>query len=322
MNLPGFQEWLEQAGTSPHTRRAYLRLLKEFIAFIEGSGKDLAAVMADEHERTVVASDWCTYLKHIKLYAPISVNQALASLHTYCQFAGLATPQVKREDMPSLAPRALERNEQLRLLRAIEKLSGKSAARDKAIAYTLFYTGLRVAEVAGLNLADVIVSDRRGKVIVRKCKSDRLRETPLADTARKAMLAWLVARRELWGVPENLTSAPCFTNYQGGRLSTRSIDTLMDELGAVAKIESLTAHVLRHTFTTNLIRGGSDIVKVAELAGHARLETIRRYCLPSERNQKRSKKDQTPVGASPVIDDDLPVLIVKQTRPGRALGEV
>jgi integrase/recombinase XerC len=287
MNLPGFQEWLERAGTSPHTRRAYLRLLREFITFIEGSGKELASVMADENERTFAARDWRTHLKHVKRYAPISVNQALASLHTYCQFAGLATPQVNREDMPNLAPRALEKDEQLRLLRAIEKLEGKSATRDKAIAYTLFYSGLRVAEVAGLNLADVIVSVRRGKVIVRKGKGDRLRETPLADVARKAMLAWLVVRRELWGTPESLISAPCFTNYQGGRLSTRSMDTLMDELGVEAKIESLTAHVLRHTFTTNLIRGGSDIVLVAELTGHARLETIRRYSLPSKKDKEK-----------------------------------
>ena len=85
-----------------------------------------------------------------------------------------------------------------------------------------------------------------------------------------------------------MTSAPCFTNYQGNRLSTRSIDTLMDELGAEAKIENLTAHVLHHTFTTNLIRGGSDIVLVAELTGHARLETIRRYSLPSEKDKERA----------------------------------
>ena len=179
MNLAGFQEWLERADTSPHTRRAYLRLLREFATFVEGSGKDLGAVMADENERTFIARDWRTHLKHVRRYAPISVNQALAALHTYCQFAGVSTPQVKREDMPNLAPRALEKDEQLRLLRAIEKLSGKWAPRDKAIAYTLFYGGLRVAEVAGLNLADVIVSDRRGKVIVRKGKGDRLRETPL-----------------------------------------------------------------------------------------------------------------------------------------------
>ncbi len=288
MNLTGFQEWLERAGTSPHTRRAYLRLLREFSAFVEGSGKDLDAVMADEHERTFIARDWRTHLKHVRRYAPISVNQALASLHTYCQFAGVSTPQVKREDMPNLAPRALEKDEQLRLLRAIEKLPGKWAARDRAIAYTLFYGGLRVAEVAGLNLADVIVSDRRGKVIVRKGKGDRLRETPLADVARRAMLGWLMARRELWGEAVDPAAAPCFLNYRGGRLSTRSMDTLMDALGAEAKIEGLTAHVLRHTFTTNLIRGGSDIVLVAELTGHARLETIRRYSLPSEKDKEQA----------------------------------
>ena len=298
MNLIGFGQWLERAGTSPHTQRAYLRLLKDFVAFVEGSGKDLTAMMADEHERTFAARDWRSHLKHVRRYAPISVNQALAALHTYCQFAGLSTPNVKREDLPNLAPRALEKDEQARLLRAIEKMDGPTATRDQAIAYTLYYAGLRVAEVAGLNLADVIVSDRRGKVIVRKGKRDRLRETPLADTARKAMLTWLRDRREKWGDEklgssdvQEATTAPCFVNYKGGRLSTRSMDKLMDALGAAARIEGLTAHILRHTFTTNLIRAGNDIVLVAELTGHARLETIRRYSLPTETDKERAVAD-------------------------------
>lgn len=296
MNLMLFSEWLERAGTSPHTQRAYLRLLKDFVAFIEGSGKNVDAVMADEHERTFAARDWRAHLRHSRRYAPNSVNQALAALHTYCQYAGLSTPNVKRDDLPNLAPRALEPDEQTRLLRATEKLDGPTALRDKAIVYTLYYAGLRVAEVAGLNLADVIVSDRRGKVIVRKGKGDRLRETPLADTARKAMLTWIAARREKWGHVTDPADTPCFVNYKGTRLSTRSMDNLMDVLSEEARIEGLSAHILRHTFTTNLIRAGNDLVLVAELTGHARLETIRRYALPTEKDKEKA------VGGLPIDD--------------------
>ncbi len=287
MNLDGFKEWLERAGTSPHTRRAYLRLIGNFAGFLQESGKDALAVLADEHERTFAARDWRQHLRHARRLSPASVNQALAALHTYCQFAGLSVPDVKREDLPDLAPRALEEAEQRRLLRAIERTG---SARDKAIAYTLFYTGLRIAEVTGLDLADVVVSDRRGKVIVRRGKGDRLREAPLHPVAREAMLLWLRERRERWGQPEHSGGAnePCFVSYQGKRLSTRSVDKLMDKLGEEAAIEGLSAHVLRHTFTTNLIRAGQDIVLVAELTGHARLETVRRYSLPSQRDKERA----------------------------------
>ncbi len=60
-----------------------------------------------------------------------------------------------------------------------------------------------------------------------------------------------------------------FLNYQGGRLSARSIDNLMDRVGDEAGVE-VPAHVLRHTFATNSIRGGQDLVLVAEMTGHAR----------------------------------------------------
>jgi len=288
--LAAFTAWLERAGTSPHTRRAYLRHLDDFARFVEGSGRELAPTLDDEHERTFAARDWRTHLKHTRRLSPASVNQALAALHTFCQFAGLSTPDVQREDLPQLAPRALNEAEQKRLLRAIERTP---SARDKAIAYTLFYTGLRIAEVAGLDLSDVIVSDRRGKVIVRRGKGDRQRETPLHPVAREALRAWLRERRERWGNAaqspgDTPGEIPCFVSYQGTRLSTRSMDKLMDHLGQEAAIEGLSAHVLRHTFTTNLIRGGQDLVLVAELTGHARLETVRRYSLPTEQDKERA----------------------------------
>ena len=143
--------------------------------------------------------------------------------------------------------------------------------------------------MAGLDLADVIVSDRRGKVVVRRGKGDRLREAPLHPVAREALLAWLRERRERWGsAAPSPADAPCFVSYQGTRLSTRSMDKLMDRLGQEAAIEGLSAHVLRHTFTTNLIRAGQDLVLVAELTGHARLETVRRYSLPSAHDKERA----------------------------------
>lgn len=71
-----------------------------------------------------------------------------------------------------------------------------------------------------------------------------------------------------------------FLNRAGGRLSGRSIDTVLTRLGGEAGLY-LPAHVLRHTFVTNLVRTGHDVVLVAELAGHRRLDTPRRYSLPS-----------------------------------------
>jgi integrase/recombinase XerC len=273
--LARFAAYLERAGVSGHTVRAYQRWTQEFAAFLEPSGRTLQTTLAEQHERTFAARDFRQYLKHTRHLAPASVNQALAALHTFCQFRGYATPQVQREDLPHLAPRALSADEQRRLLRAVERLE---RARDRAIAYTLYYSGLRIAECAALDMEDVIASDRRGKLVVRKGKGDRQREVPLHTVARQALLACKQARQAQWGQ----TLCPAFfLNYQGQRLSARSIDKLMDRLAEDAHIE-LTAHILRHTFATNLIRQGNDLVLVAEITGHARLETVRRYSLPTE----------------------------------------
>jgi integrase/recombinase XerC len=67
----------------------------------------------------------------------------------------------------------------------------------------------------------------------------------------------------------------------GGRMTPRAIDLVIRRLAKDAGLE-LSAHVLRHTCVTNLIRSGADVVLVAEIAGHRRLDTTRRYSLPSE----------------------------------------
>ncbi len=71
-----------------------------------------------------------------------------------------------------------------------------------------------------------------------------------------------------------------FLNRKRVRLSARAVDLIVRGLGEDAGLE-LSAHVLRHTCLTNLVRGGNDLVLVAEIAGHRRLETTRRYSFPS-----------------------------------------
>jgi len=75
-----------------------------------------------------------------------------------------------------------------------------------------------------------------------------------------------------------------FLNPQGRCLSTRAIDLVVRELGRDAGL-ALSAHVLRHTCLTALVRNGTDLVLVAKIAGHRRLETTRRYSLPSARDR-------------------------------------
>ena len=118
------------------------------------------------------------------------------------------------------------------------------------------------------------VTARRGMVRVRAGKGDTYREVPLNSACRKALDAWSQARAATGEVDA------LWLSRQGTRMSSRAIDLVIRRLAKDAGLE-LSAHTLRHTAVTNLIRSGADVVLVAEIAGHRRLDTTRRYSLPS-----------------------------------------
>ena len=171
-----------------------------------------------------------------------------------------------------------------RLLRAAERGAQPGAnggVRNRAIVTMLLFTALRIAELAALNTSDVAISARKGLVTVRRGKGDRYRQVPLNAEARDTLDAWLAKRAKL----PNSDREPLFLSLKGQRLSARAIDLAVRHLGQHADVET-SAHTLRHTCLTRLVRAGNDIVLVAELAGHSRLETTRRYSLPSDADRQ------------------------------------
>ena len=217
--------------------------------------------------------DYKRHLKTVERWKPASVNLALAALDSFYTHLGLGRPVVRREERPARAPRALSEEQQRRLLRMAERAS----ARDRAIVVVLLYTGLRLAELVALDVDDVKVSARKGIVVVRSGKGDAYREVPLNALVRQVLEEWLAERKTKAGEGERAL----FVGRGGRRLSKRSVDDVVRGLGEDAGVK-LSAHALRHTFLTRMVRQGSDLVLVAELAGHRRLETTRRYSLPSD----------------------------------------
>ena len=134
-----------------------------------------------------------------------------------------------------------------------------------------------MGECAALNVDDVHVSARKGLVIVLSGKGATSGEVPLNADVREVLKLWLKERTKRFPqIPE----PALFLNLKGRRLSTRAIDLVLHQLRREAKVE-LSAHMLRHTCLTNLVRRCNDLVLEASVAGHTRLETTRRYRLPS-----------------------------------------
>ena len=272
--LTAYSVWLDRQPLAEKTRVAYRFQVHQYGAYLAQRPPTVDDPLRTPFARDYAVRDYKTYLKTKRQAKPASVNLALAAIDHFHQFIGNERPRVQRESLPAQAPRALKPEEQKALLRAIERTS---SARDKAIAQLLFYTAARLGECAALNLDDVRISARRGMVIIRSGKGDTYREVPLNVQVREALRAWLKERTKQF----SHTSDPAFfLNHKGKRLSARAIDLIIRRIGVDAHLE-LSAHVLRHTCLTNLVRAGNDLVLVAEIAGHKRLETTRRYSLPS-----------------------------------------
>ena len=277
-----YRAWLERQPLAKRTRDAYLAQVAGFLTWLATSAHG-AEALADPKVRDWAVRDYKRHAKTARKWAPTSVNQALAALENFYRSLGLARPDVPREDLPQVAPRALEHDDQRSFLRAVE---ADPSARDRAIATVFFYTALRLSELAALDVDDVSVTARRGCVRVRSGKGDAYREVPLNSACRAALDEWMPVRARMVSTRdllERTVTEPTalWLSRRGSRLTSRSVDLVLRRLAREAGLE-LSAHLLRHTCLTNLVRSGADIVLVAEIAGHRRLDTTRRYSLPSE----------------------------------------
>ncbi len=272
--------WLERQPLSERTRREYARQVAGFVEWLGADPARGGDALADPFARDYAVRDFKRHLKLERRWSPASVNLALAAVDHFLRFVGLGAAEVSRERLPQAAPRALEGDE----LRVFMRDAGRAAVRDRAIGMLLVFARLRLSELVALDLDDARVSGRKAVVVVRSGKGDVYREVPLNAPARKALDDWLKQRP---APAARIGGEPLFVSRAGGRLSARSVDDVVRKLGRAAGLE-LSAHVLRHTWVTRLVRAGNDVVLVADLAGHRKLETTRRYSLPSLEDRQRA----------------------------------
>jgi site-specific recombinase XerD len=278
-----YLSWLSSQPVSDNTRRTYRIRVSQFCAFLEAHPLPLSYgdPLQQPNARDFAVRDFKTYLKTEKKVKASSVNLSLSALDHFYRFLRMERPQVLREALNHLAPKALEAEDQKHFLRIVKS---QATIRDRALALLLYYTGLRLSESLNLNVEDVCLNPRQGKVIVRAGKGDNYREVPLNSQIREALQEW--KDRRATKHPDTALTA-FFLTSSGRRLTVRAADLRIRKLAQVANL-SFSAHTLRHTCLTNLVRGGNDLVLVAEIAGHKRLETTRRYSLPSHLDREKA----------------------------------
>jgi len=279
---------LEAAGKDEKTIAAYRTVLNHFIEWLgETNGN------ADIDNITQVdVKDFKHYLMTVKQRKPATTNKALVVLKGFFDWAVEQelvsvnpAKRIKLVEKQKLAPKWLERKEQNALLRAVEQEKNPfKQARDRAIVQIMMQAGLRVEEVVNLEVDDISINCKSGKVVVRQGKRDKFREVPLNKDAREALKNYLAHRNK----HKYSSSKYLFVSERNLQMTTRAIQHLIEKYGSMAKIEKLTAHMLRHTFCHNLILSGAGIEQVAMLAGHSTLESTKIYTVPGERELQKA----------------------------------
>lgn len=162
--------------------------------------------------------------------------------------------------------------------------------RDLVILEVLYGSGIRLAELHGLDAASIDLKVGRARVLG---KGDKERLVPVTTAAIRAIEAYLPARLGVAGPGEDAL----LVNRLGNRLSSRSIQiSVKHSLEAAAGIRDLSAHALRHSFATHLLEAGADLLAVKELLGHVSLSTTQGYVHVTRARLRKAYRDAHPRG--------------------------
>jgi integrase/recombinase XerC len=298
-HLKAFLEHLRlNENASAHTVRAYDSDLSQYLTFLASHVNRRIGELTPEDLDQLNARAFLGDL-HKRGNSKASAARKLAAIRAFGRY-------LRREGVLDRDPAALvgtpKREQRIPAHLAVEEMSrlletpdtsGPLGRRDKAILELFYASGLRLSELVGLDLEDVNLS---GRVVRVLGKGRKERIVPFNQSTASALRAWLQDREAVGsdrgqaGVRRGFDSRsdsrsrraaprePLFLNYQGGRLSTRSVDKLVRRYVAACSTRyGISPHALRHSFATHLLEAGADLRAIQELLGHARLSTTQRY---------------------------------------------
>ncbi len=292
-----------ERNVSPNTIREYRRDTQQFAEFLTPPGEKMPELTAIDPRMVREYVSWM-YDQRLE---KTSIARRLASLRTFFKFC--IREKLMRDNparfvpMPKLAkrvPRVLTAEELNGFLdslghriRGAQSRSGRhrigrspaEAAimlkRDRAILELLYGSGLRVSELSGLDVEDL---DRKERMLRVLGKGRKERQIPFGRKAQEAIDAYWPVRESILIRTRKSAARAVFLNPIGGRLTARSVRTLVKKYARLANVNwDLHPHALRHAFATHLLADGADLRAIQELLGHVSLSTTQRYTQASIR---------------------------------------
>ena len=271
---PGVARFLDGLRTerrlSPHTSSSYGRDLDALLEYCATHGIESWDALDTQHLRSFAAQ--C----HRRGLAPRSIQRRLSAVRSFCRHliregelksdpaADVQAPKARKR-----LPTTLDADTMARLLEF--RSDDRLGVRDKAIMELFYSSGLRLAELLGLDLVDLDLRDRTVRVLG---KGRKVRIVPVGRHAAEALAKWLGERATLAAVDETAV----FVGVNGRRLGPRIVQR---RIARWARLQGLPEHVhphlFRHSFASHLLESSGDLRAVQELLGHSNISTTQVY---------------------------------------------
>jgi len=286
-----FEMWLRNEGKTDGTIKEYLTALNKLTGWYEKVEKESFDPI---RVTTLHLHDFKKYLDEELRLSPSTVNKTINGLRSFFSFSVEAGNlqydpsrklKLKRSQTNQLKPKWLTKQETAKYYHEIYKANNEwFRARDLALSRLMSSAGLRIQEVADLQMSDIVLEKRREIVNVRGGKGGKARILPCNGDLVGDLKEWLRLRETRLIKP---SAEKClFISERGTKLAVRSIFHVVQSYGEAARIHGMHPHRLRHSYGRRLIESGNDLIQVAYLMGHESIETTKIYILPGEREHR------------------------------------
>jgi integrase/recombinase XerC len=265
---------LVRRGNSAHTVEAYSADLRELLHYLSPPEAEPPAPGAID---LLTLREWLAWLYSHQLTA-VTVRRKLAAVRGLFRFMlreGVVPLNVARLVRTPKAPQKLPEVMSPETVNALidgvpaSQFERPHPVRDRALLELLYGCGVRVSELAGLNLHHLDRSERWLRV---RGKGRKERQVPLPGKAAEALERYLAERPVVRDEPA------VFLNHRGRRLTSRGISGIVKFYATfITGDPSIHPHSFRHAYATHLLADGADLRAIQELLGHARLSTTQKY---------------------------------------------
>ena len=254
--------------SAEHTCEHYQRDLTQLQQFCQRQNltwptlkpKHIRLWIAELHQKGIGGKSLQRKLSSVRSFYRYLAREGLATLNPA---EGIKAPKTARK-----LPRAPDVDQTKTVLEA-EQLDALDL-RDAAMWEMLYGSGLRLSELAQLNVTDI---DTQSQLVVVTGKGNKTRQVPVGSKALDAIQLWLPVRQNFYANAHG----PLFVSKQGKRLSHRSIQARLKRWAQLYADQHLHPHMLRHAFASHVLESSGDLRAVQELLGHSSISTTQIY---------------------------------------------